>query len=183
MNRLISSTFLALALLAGTSAFAQEQGGSIGAAYLGDYQNQTWGLGLDLAYTGKMESADLPYRLSLGYLKFLADIDPDTKSRLADLQVAADVFLTKPNSKLGAFVGLSANNWTVSSDASNAGSKGVKLGFRAGVEYNFSSSAAVTAMYQLTELGTDGQFKNKEALTGSRGINPSWIQVGVRFHF
>ncbi|MCL1908620.1 MAG: hypothetical protein FWG12_04545 [Holophagaceae bacterium] len=74
-----------------------------------------------------------------------------------------------------------------------------KLGFRLGLEYALNDRLSVAALFQLAELGTDTEFMAKEnrvntnaagevtaspaEYSGKHGVNPAWIQVGVRYKF
>jgi hypothetical protein len=59
-----------------------------------------------------------------------------------------------------------------------------KFGFRLGFEYTVSEKLAVTAILQQAELGTDNEFvKDGYEYNGGTLVNPSWVQVGVRYSF
>ena len=87
-----------------------------------------------------------------------------------------------------------------------------KLGFRLGVEYALNDKFTITAMLQLTELGTDAEFLDKKfrfdydydrdedgniipgsvihavpgsenKISGKHNVNPAWVQIGVRYKF
>jgi opacity protein-like surface antigen len=53
--------------------------------------------------------------------------------------------------------------------------KGYKLGGRFGLEYTVNKNWSVNALLQYTELGMD-HYETK-------GINPSWLQFGAKYHF
>ena len=58
--------------------------------------------------------------------------------------------------------------------------KGLKLGLRLGVSYSFSKHMSAELLLQQTELsGKDLE----DPLVRQGGINPAWIEVGVRWHF
>lgn len=59
-----------------------------------------------------------------------------------------------------------------------------KFGFRLGFEYTVSAKLAVSAILQQAELGTDNELvKDGDEYNGGTLVNPSWIQLGVRYSF
>jgi len=75
-----------------------------------------------------------------------------------------------------------------------------RLGLRLGAEYAVNDKFTIAAMFQLTELGTDAEFLHKKFRVdydvngneepdsenkeyGAHRVNPSWIQIGVRYRF
>lgn len=52
---------------------------------------------------------------------------------------------------------------------------GLKLGVRAGLEYAVQRRLVASVLFQVAELGTTP--------LGTRPLNPSWVQVGARWHF
>lgn len=79
--------------------------------------------------------------------------------------------------------------WEVTSE----GARGVKLGLRLGYERTLADHWSLTALFQVTEL-SGGEFVPDASLSVPSGaqkysrvnrgpVNPSWLQVGVRYHF
>ncbi|MCL1908409.1 MAG: hypothetical protein FWG12_03455 [Holophagaceae bacterium] len=77
-----------------------------------------------------------------------------------------------------------------------------KYGLRAGLEYALNEKITLSVLFQVAELGTDGEFladENKitqtanadkqvvtstiDTIYGKNAVNPSWIQFGVRYKF
>lgn len=75
-----------------------------------------------------------------------------------------------------------------------------KYGLRLGAEYAVNDRFTISATLQLTELGSDREFLadkflveydsngreipgTKNEVEGKHNVNPSWIQVGVRYRF
>lgn len=185
MMQMIKRSILAAGLLA-VPAAAQEQakGLTLGLSYIGDVQNGGSGLGVDLAYTLVPSRLELPVRFGVGVNGFFTTCDATTDAKLSNDQAYVDLFFTKPGSALAFYGGLSVNQWQVSANGRSSTVSGLKLGLRAGMEYRFASAASLSVGYQVAEAGTSSELlPNGPKDTGARGLNPSWLQVGVRFHF
>ena len=128
------------------------------------------------------------------------------KIGLQDFQIGLDGFAALPGSSLKLFFGFTLNKWRVSSDssyfvpdASPAGGQfqegkvsgpvpGIKLGVHLGVERPFTDHLSGVLELQASALGTTSAFMvqsdpNWSASSGNGGVNPCWIQLGVRYHF
>ena len=150
------------------------------------------GLSVDGAYQGSIYGGAAYYRGGLGVNWLPGKTQNDVKISLTSIQVYGDFVVPVGSSKRFAVItGISANNWSksVSVPDGNGDSGGVKnsfgkLGVRAGLEYSFNSRLAVSALLQVTELGTDSEFvKGADKTMGSDKVNPSWIQIGVHYSF
>jgi len=124
------------------------------------------------------------------------------KTSLTLIQLHQDLYLDTPNPKLRGLVGLSLNSYAMSTSGSENtldaldldhhfpmhDVKGVKLGFRIGLDYRFSGSWSMELLLQQTELAGknlsgDIQAPDGTPLVRQGGINPAWIQLGVTYHF
>jgi len=181
--------FLALAAaLAGTSLLAQQAqkpwtaGGALTFALDGlkEVTHNNNGLVLDFGYNGHLGATAIPFRASLGYQYLPGKEDGGLKQSLTSFQLAGDIFIETPWKDLQFITGLSINRYKVKAEATGFGSttdtvKGPKFGARLGLEYQFNSAWSGQLLLQMTELGTDA--------AATTGVNPSWIQAGVKFHF
>lgn len=141
-----------------------------------------------------------------GYMGISGTDPSQYKVGLQDLQLGLDGFATLPTAKLKLFFGFTLNKWRVDAqsnyfvtDESPAGGHfesgtvrgavaGVKLGFHIGLERPFSDHLSGVAMLQVCALGTSSEFMvpadpNWSATSGNVGVNPCWLQLGVRYHF
>ena len=59
--------------------------------------------------------------------------------------------------------------------------KGIKFGARLGMEYRFDQHWTSDLMVQVIEVGTGA--KNSAGNSIVSGVNASWIQLGVKYHF
>lgn len=201
-------TIAGLLLLTGSAIQAQQtEGWKAGAAIpysmdsLSTFTNRTvMGLCLDGAYQLPVADSTTFVRLGLGLNVFPGqEKTSGTLSRKASFtseQFTADVIVPIGASKWTLVAGISANNWQVNSTLKDSNDPAVegtsgsvkkafgKFGFRTGLEYQLSRKLALTALFQQTELGSDARLrKNGDDIYGYQGINPSWIQVGVRYSF
>jgi hypothetical protein len=137
----------------------------------------------------------------------LAGTGPSTyKIGLQDFQVGLDGFASLPVESLKLFFGFTLNQWLadatssywVPDDSAAGGSfqsgkvsgtvKGIKLGLHLGLEHPFSERISGLVVLQLSQLGTSSAFMvqsdpNWADGSGNVGVNPCWVQVGVRYHF
>ena len=208
MAQFRAMTMAGLLLLAGSSLQAQQAPGwKVGAALpyaldsLSTYTNQTvLGLCLDGGYQMAIPGASTLVRFGLAVNVFPGQSKmAGTVSRKVSLyseQLTADVVVPIGTSKWSLIAGMSANNWNVNSTVNDSADPTVagtsepvkkffgKFGFRTGLEYQFSRNLSMTALFQQTELGSDARLrKNGDDIYGYQGINPSWIQFGIRYSF
>ncbi|WLT32273.1 hypothetical protein [Geothrix sp. PMB-07] len=208
MAQFRAMTMAGLLLLTGSAAKAQQTAGwKAGAAIpysmdsLSSFTNRTlMGLCLDGAYQVPVADSTTFIRLGLGLNAFPGqEKTSGTLTRKVSFmseQVTADVIVPISTSRWALVAGISANNWHVnstlrdSSDPAMEGTSGAvkkvfgKFGFRTGLEYQVASRLALTALFQQTELGSDARLrKGGDDIYGYQGINPSWIQVGIRYSF
>lgn len=176
------------ALLAGSMLTAQEAqktwtaGASLTAALDGlkEVTHKTNGFVVDFGYNGHLGNTEVPFRASLGYQYFPGTSNTaGLKQSLTSIQLAGDIFIATPWKDLQFITGLSLNKYKVKSESATVNTtesaKGPKFGARLGLEYQFTPTWSAQMLVQMTELGT--------TVNKSTGINPSWFQVGAKFHF
>lgn len=147
------------------------------------------------AYTLKASDSDVAGRVSVSYatLPGKAHGALGLSTDLNLLQLSGDVIFPTSVSNLSGVVGLSLNSYSVknsgvesatASDVDNhfpvKDGKGLKGGFRVGVEYAFTKAVKAEILLQQTELG--GQNAHDPVLRIG-GVNPSWLQLGVSYSF
>ncbi len=139
--------------------------------------------------------------------------DFQVKESLTAFQLFGDIVIKTGVEHLDLVTGLSVNKYHYKVDSPDAsvlqgstygyGSqsgtvKGLKFGARFGVAYAFTSAWSAEVMLQITELGSSDRYRmdpssptrdiwdsKAKFFTGPRsaGINPSWLQVGAKYHF
>lgn len=141
-----------------------------------------------------------------GYLGISGTDPSQYKIGLQDLQLGLDGFATLPGQQVRLFFGFTLNKWRVDADShyfvpdsSPAGGQfqsgsvrgpvsGIKLGLRLGLERPFTDHLSGVLTFQATALGTSSEFMvpadpNWSATSGNVGVNPCWLQLGVRYHY
>ncbi len=163
------------------------------------------GLCLDGAYQGAYEGSNAFWRVGLGVNVFPGKEVDGVKRSLTGTQLAFDGVKPLGASRTSAIFGISLNGWSVKGTGTdrwgrtNDVSRSLtlsRLGFRLGIEHHFTDRWAFTALLQVAELGTDNEFlqvhpdelaktsnllQNGHPTRGRSGVNPSWIQVGIRY--
>jgi hypothetical protein len=204
--------FVGLLLLGmGTQASAQQPTGlevGVSVPYaldgLKDWTHESIvGLCLDVGYVIPLKDGMADFRAGLGLGFFPGKTYNQRKISLQNIQITGDFVFPVKTTGLSLLTGISLNTWrkdvsgkyprnqtldnNISGTVNNAFGK---FGLRVGAEYDLSDNLAVSALMQLTELGTDREFIAPENYTGSQTeiwgdnrVNPSWIQVGVRYKF
>lgn len=138
------------------------------------------GFTAELGFNGHLGNTTVPFRtsLSINDLPGKAD-DQGVKMSLMNYQLAGDLFTATGVKGLSIVTGLSANKWSLKytdpSGSAAPATKGIKFGGRIGLEYAVSPAVTLSALVQLVEFGTDAQQ--------IVSYNPSWIQVGAKYHF
>ncbi|MCL1908455.1 MAG: hypothetical protein FWG12_03685 [Holophagaceae bacterium] len=149
---------------------------------------------------------------------------------LTGIQLAGDIVVPLGNSSFSAVTGFSLNTWIKDVSGKLGYPWGEKLsdgtivihpagtmdnnvsgtvdnvfgkyGLRLGLEYTLNDKVTLSALFQMTELGTDSEFMDLDkygttyaangtssSLTsgvvtyGKKRVLPSWIQFGVRYNF
>jgi hypothetical protein len=156
------------------------------------YTHQSVGLALDGAYQGRTYGDGAFYRAGLGLVALPGKEQEGTKVSFTGIQAYGDLVLPLgKEGRLAVITGLSVNNWSRSvtradGDGASGGVRHAmgKMGFRAGLEYSVSSRVTLSALLQMTELGTDSALlKDGDPDYGTYKVNPSWIQLGFHYNF
>jgi hypothetical protein len=147
---------------------------------LKEVTHETNGFVVDFGYNGRLGNTTVPFRASLGYQIFPGSAaETGLKQSLTSIQLAGDIFISSPWKDLQFITGLSLNKYKVKSESATFSTtesvEGTKFGARLGMEYQFNPAWSAQLLVQMTELGTDS--------AASTGVNPSWLQAGVKFHF
>lgn len=146
----------------------------------------------------------LPTRISINHYEMPGKDFGTIKSSLKLNQIAWDLYL---DSSLKSWVfkaGLSGNRYSVDNsgtetwvaDGHNASARypqsvwavtssaarGWKLGIRAGVEYRWTARLTADLLFQATEL-SGGERRPGTSYPNDGGVNPTWIQLGLRYTF
>jgi hypothetical protein len=177
----------------------QAEGFKVGAALpwsqdsVRTYTHQSlMGLAVDGAYQGTLLGGGSFYRAGLGVVALPGKEEAGVKISLTDVQLFGDLVVpVGASQRLAVITGLSANNWSRSVTrpegmgvSGNVRHSLGKLGFRAGLEYAITPKVTLSALLQMTELGTDSAFvKGGDPDYGTTKVNPSWIQVGFHYNF
>lgn len=138
------------------------------------------GVTADFSYTGMLANSGVPFRASLGIALLPGKEEAGLKVSLLNYQLAGDI-LTKlgGNENLHLVTGISVNKWRATAEAGGISEseniKGLKFGGRLGLDYRINQQWSANVMLQAIELGAEPN--------GYFGVNPSWIQVGAKFHF
>ncbi len=196
MNKLIRFSLVGLLAL---PLAAQDSGFSVGGSLilpLDSLKKATNGgvsPSLQVDYRTKLYGTDVASRVGLGIASLPGQEKNGLKTSLNLVQAYGDLVLETPVSALQAFVGLSLNNYALtksgveSQDPEDVAHhfpvrdvKGLKLGLRIGVTYAFTAQFSGEVLFQQTELS--GKDLN-DPLVRQAGVNPGWLQVGVRYAF
>jgi len=164
--------------------------------------NATLAYGAGVDYDTHFYGTDVPVRAGLAFASMPGKENFGLKTSLTLAQVHGDLFVKTPCPGLRALVGLSLNTYSMSrTGTENADdaldidhhfpigdAKGVKFGFRLGLEYQLTPKWALELLLQQTELaGKDlsGDVKAPDGteLVRQGPINPAWLQLGVTYRF
>ncbi len=156
--------------------------------------NNSSGAIVDFSYQGSLAKTDVPYRAGLAFASFPGSSKDGVKTSLTSVQLFGDIIIRTQVEHLNLITGLSLNKYSQKKtlDASADPSlglptdKGIKFGARLGIEYAFNRSWSSELMVQMTELGVQNRpnpTSDDPANIGAYGANPSWVQVGVKWHF
>jgi hypothetical protein len=142
--------------------------------------NKTFsGIHLDAGFNGNLAATTIPFRASLGVNLLPGSEKDGLKVSLTGFQLNGDIFVKTGVDKLRLVSGISLNKWRAKAEAAGVSEtetiKGIKFGGRLGLDYGINSNLSCGLMLQVVELGTDAG--------ATRGINPSWVELGVRYSF
>lgn len=188
-----------LAALLALPLAAQDSGFTVGAGLmlpLDSLKKATNGgisASLQADYRTTLPGTEVATRVGLGLVAMPGQDRNGLKTSLNLAQAYGDLVLDLPAASLRGIVGLSLNSYTMSTTGTESldpedvahhfpvrDAKGLKLGLRLGLTYAFSRQVAGELLFQQTELsGKD----LADPLVRVGGINPAWLQLGVRYSF
>lgn len=152
-----------------------------------------FGLGLTIL-SGKEGTYSYIYDPNNQYL----DVTTISKTTLYNVQGTVDLLIGTPWEKVKVVTGLSVNQWryqAASRYAEGSNNTGIvpaphpydlqgarapgdlKVGFRFGADVQIDKAWSAEAILQMVEFGAG------DAQSRLNNFNPSWIQVGVKYHF
>jgi len=131
------------------------------------------GYNAQVGYNGHIANSEVPFRASAQVYQMPWDGSNPENTGLRDYQLSFDVFSKPSYAGLRLVTGLSVNKWVRGEAQTSV--KGVKFGGRIGLDYELNHHWIAELTVQVVELGTDGN--------ATKGLNPSWAQLGVRYQF
>ncbi len=153
--------------------------------------NQSTGLFVSAGMDARLGKA--PARFSLGVGAMPGKEANGLKTSLTLLQLSGDLLIPTSVDRLQAVFGLSLNRYTAQRSGEESLSpldvdhhfpftdvEGIKGGLRLGLEYRFQSRFTAELLLQATELAGRQRM---DPLIRKGGLNPAWIQCGVRYSF
>jgi len=155
--------------------------------------NNSTGFLVDVGWETHLAKKAVPARLSLSLGAMPGKEINGLKTSLTLFQLSGDLLLKTDIENLRGIFGLSLNKYTASLSGPESSAAmdvdhhfpfhdvdGVKGGLRFGAEYTFRSHFTAQILLQATELA--GRQRT-DALMRKGGLNPAWIQCGVRYSF
>ncbi len=155
--------------------------------------NATTGLTLNVGYDTSIYKSGIPARLTFGVGLMPGKELNGLKTSLTLFQFAGDIIIETDSHSLRGILGLSINSYSAKfsgyeSPAVNDAEhhfpfrdvKGIKGGLRLGAEYTFAPQWTAQVLLQTTELAGRQRY---DPLIRKGGINPAWLEFGVRYKF
>lgn len=145
-------------------------------------------------YNTVVWSTQVPARIGLSFAAMPGSERYGLKTSLNLIQIHGDILLDGPTAAWHPVLGLSLNKYSMSrsgnenlDDSTDVNHhfpvrdvKGMKVGFRVGLDYAVNNKWTVELMFQQTELaGKD----TVDPYVRQGAINPGWIELGARFKF
>jgi len=155
--------------------------------------NATTGFHLGADYGAHVLGTQVPVRFGVTFASMPGSDVNGLKTSLTLAQAHGDVFIETPSPRWNVLAGLSLNSYSMSRSGTESTDeadvdhhfpvrdvKGLKMGLRLGVTCALSERWSAELVFQQTELaGKDLQ----DPLVRRGGINPSWFELGLRWHF
>lgn len=151
--------------------------------------NNNLGINLNIGLDKEIGDTKIGFRPGFGLTFLPGSWDGDSKTSLNNLQVTGDLVVNTPIDKFKVITGMSINLWRYIGDARNGASNnwglngamapgGLKLGLRVGFEYKVSKEISAELLMQAVEFGNQ-----PNGVQSWYNFNPSWLQLGVKYHF
>lgn len=199
MKPIQTAVLALLALPLGAQGSGYSLGGTLmvsNDSYVGGLSKVTHsnsGFGLNVGYNTKVYQTDVPVRISLAVNRFPGKAQNGLTTSLTQVQLAGDLLLATGFQRLRGIAGLSLNNYSASFSGVESqtpedvehhfpfkDTKGLKVGFKLGLEYDLAPNWRGEVAFQQTELAGK---KTSDPLVRVGGLNPAWVQVGIRYDF
>ncbi|WP_243322590.1 outer membrane beta-barrel protein [Geothrix sp. SG200] len=184
---------LALPALAQSSPFSVGGGLILGLDSYKKAVNSSTGFTLNAGYDTNLLKSGVPARISFGLSLMPGKETNGLKTSLTLYQLAGDILVDTGARNLRGVIGLSLNSYTAKFSGQESpavydvdhhfpfhDAKGLKGGLRLGLEYATGSHWSGQVLLQTTELS--GRDRN-DPLIRRGGINPAWLEFGVRYRF
>lgn len=155
--------------------------------------NNSTGFLIEAGWETHLAKKAVPARLSLSLGSMPGSEINGLKTSLTLVQLSGDLLIPTDIPHLRGIFGLSLNKYTASLSGTESQASldvdhhfpfhdvdGVKGGLRVGAEYTFARQLTAQVLLQATELA--GRQRN-DSLIRKGGLNPAWIQCGVRYTF
>ena len=155
--------------------------------------NNSTGLTLNLGYDTELYKSGVPARVTFGVGLMPGKELNGLKTSLTLFQLAGDLLVNTEVQGLRGVIGLSVNSYSARFSGQESPSvydvdhhfpfrdaKGIKGGLRLGLEYTFSPRWTGQALLQTTELAGRQRY---DPLIRRGGINPAWLEFGMRYQF
>lgn len=155
--------------------------------------NNSTGFLVNVGWDTSITKSAVPARLSLGLGTMPGKEINGLKTSLTLIQLSGDLLIPTRIEHLRGIFGLSLNKYSAQKSGEESPSsldvdhhfpfsdiKGVKGGLRLGAEYAFNRQVSGELLFQTTELSGRQRADN---LMRKGGLNPAWIQCGVRYTF
>lgn len=193
MNRSIAFLLAAFGMSAALSAQQVEVGGFLsyasGLTMKSQVTHRDMGMGLEVGLRVDNNRFGIPTRFGLTYGTFPGAETMGVKRSLTLVQLASDVYIPRevlPKTRLG--FGISLNKWSLTHEAlgvkTNPEIKGLKVGARMSLETEINKNLRLNATLQAVDLGSSTHLgPGGDVATAVVNVNPSWIQIGVRYAF
>jgi len=142
----------------------------------------------------KVIGTEVPARVGLTLASMPGSEWNGLKTSLTLFQAHGDLLLDGPTQAWHPVLGLSLNHYSMKKSGTEnvadpldrdhhfpvLDSKGVKIGFRVGLDYTLTKQLELEFMFQQTELaGKD----LTDPMVRAGGINPAWVEFNVRYRF
>jgi len=192
--RIFMLGFLAMPLAAQSSPVSVGGALMLGLDSYKKVVNNSTGFLVDVGWnTNLSKTGSVPIRLSLGVGLMPGKETNGLKTSLTLLQLSGDLLIKTNVEPLRGVFGFSLNKYTAKLSGEESQSTldvdhhfpfhdvdGIKGGLRMGMEYTFHKQFTAQLLLQTTELGGRQRM---DPLIRKGGLNPAWIQCGVRYSF
>lgn len=151
--------------------------------------HKTLGLNLNAGLDRQVGDTNLGFRPAFALTFLPGNWEKDQKVSFINMQVSGDLVIPSGIDNLNVITGLSINTWQYTADSRNGADapfgmvgtfapRNLKLGLRLGFDYQISKRLTANAILQMVEFGN----QPSDRATWDN-VNPSWVELGVKYHF